>query len=149
LHEFILANQSKFDFYFETNNNYLTFNFFGMTSDKNYQNSGNRHVFRLRDPELHPQKDFDASAKFPPRYPDLNDNQKNDVAEFIDFLNANKEAVANNDHLHFHLRDHDNRPVTTDLEISEKIPTNYSDLSEKEKSHIFEFISFLLKKVES
>ena len=116
---------------------------------KNYQNSSRRKIFRLRDPELHPQKDFDPTVKFPPRYPDLNENQKLDVAEFIDFLLTNREAVESNDDLHFYMRDHENRPATTELPAPDQEPAKYSELKEKEKAHVFEFISFLLKKGES
>lgn len=119
-----------------------------MVAGKNYRNSSRRHVFRLREPELYPQKDFDANAKFPPRYPTLDDEEKMHVAEFIDFLLANREAVAKDEDLHFYVRDHENRPATTNLSTPEKIPTNYSKLTEKEKQHVFELISFLFKKAE-
>jgi len=116
-----------------------------MVSDKNYQNPSDRKIFRFRDPELHPQKDFDAEAKFPPRYPELSDNEKLDVAELIEFILANREAVAANENLHFHMRDHENRPTTTKLEVPADKPAKYSELELEERQHIFEFISFLIK----
>ncbi len=116
-----------------------------MVSGKNYQNSSERKVFRLRNPELHPQKDFDAEAKFPPRYSELADDETLDVAEFIDFIFANREALANNEHLHFHMRDHANRPTTTRLEVPADEPAKYSELELEERKHVFEFISFLIK----
>ena len=93
-----------------------------MITGKNYENSSERKIFRFRDPELHPQKDFDADAKFPPRYPTLTDDEKLDVAEFIDFIFANREAVANDENLHFHIRDHENRPTTTELAVPTDAP---------------------------
>ncbi|MCF7845689.1 MAG: hypothetical protein K9L85_00445 [Candidatus Peribacteraceae bacterium] len=117
-----------------------------MITGRNYQNSERRRIFRLRDPELHPQKDFDPTVKFPPRYPDLDEEQKMHVAEFIDFIFANRKAVENDDDLHFYIRDHENRPATTQLPIPDKIPTGYEKLNSKERQHLFEFISFLLKK---
>jgi hypothetical protein len=116
-----------------------------MISGKNYQNSSKRKIFRFRDPERWPQKDFDPEAKFPPRYPDLDADEKLDVAEFIEFILANRDAVAADENLHFHMRDHANRPATTELEIPSDHPAKYSELNLKERQHVFEFISFLIK----
>lgn len=117
-----------------------------MVLGKNYQNSAQRHIFRLRDPELFPQKDFAASTKTPLRYSELSDEQKLDVAEFITFVIENRVAIDNNEVLHFHMRDHENRPTTTKLSTPKNTPKDYAKLNEKEKQHVFEFISFLLKK---
>ena len=116
-----------------------------MISGKNYQNSKDRRIFRLRDPKLHPQKDFDPDAKFPPRYPTLTDDEKLDVAEFIEFILKNHEAIANDESLHFHMRDHENRPDTSNLEVPADHPAKYNGLNLEERQHVYEFISFLIK----
>ncbi|MFH0834203.1 MAG: hypothetical protein V2A63_02330 [Patescibacteria group bacterium] len=116
-----------------------------MIAGKHYQGSSGRNVFRLRDPELHPQKDFNPDVKFPPRYPGLDAEQKTHVVEFIDFVLTHREAIMLGHDLNFHLRDHANRP-TAEQTPPEKIPANDEKLNAEEKQHVFEFISFLLKK---
>jgi len=115
--------------------------------NKNYQHHQNRTIFRLRDPKLYPQKDFDPSMDSPPRYPTLADDEKLHVAEFIEFLLANDEAVETNEELRFYIRDHESRPPTTELLVPEDKPAKYSELGEKEKAHVFEFISFLVRRI--
>jgi len=140
--------QQPLVFEIKNGNNGGEFNFFPMIAGKQYQHSEDRTIFRLRDPELHPQKDFDPNVVFPPRYPDLTDDEKLHVTEFVDFIFAHRDEIVRKDDLHFRIRDHENRPSTTNLPVSDKIPHRYDELNSEEKAHVFELISFLIKRRE-
>jgi len=117
-----------------------------MTLFHDYKNSSRRNIFRLRNPELNIQSDFDSTLTIPSRYAELNEDEKKSMDEFINFIFAHREEIKNNENLHFRIRDHENRPVDIKNETSKEKPHDYDELENNERFHVYEFISFLIKR---
>lgn len=76
-------------------------------------------------------------------YQNLDENEKLDVAEFIDFVCANPDSLLG---AKFHLRDHTKRPDTTCLSVPENIPARWDELEKSEQSLVKWFIDTLKNK---
>jgi len=114
-----------------------------MTLKHSYQVSDKRNIFRLRAQTDRPDHGHDLKAGTPADYADLNEAEKEGVAEFIAFL-VWREEETGEARDHFYMRDHDNRPQTTELEIGEDMPAGYADLNEEDRFHVHEFIQFIV-----
>ena len=103
----------------------------------------NKNTFSLHNPDKAAQKEYDLSASAPIGYKELDENKKIHIAEFSEFIFANREGIAIGKDLQFHIRNHDNRPMMTELAVPEDKPARYEELTELERFHIYEFMKFL------
>jgi len=115
-----------------------------MTASKHYEDSSDRHLFRLHEMDARPNHGFDLSAASPAGYAELTDDEKMSVAEFVEFLLGRREEMPADQRNAFRMRDHDNRPMTTELSAPADAPARYADLAEEGRFHTHEFIQFLV-----
>jgi uncharacterized protein YfbU (UPF0304 family) len=117
-----------------------------MTLNHDYENSQDRNVFRFRKQDDSLREGFDLKSNTPHDYAELSEDEKLSVAELMDFINAKKEDLEKGELPHFRMRNHDDRPQTTNLEIGKNSPEGYEELSEENRNHVCDFISFLIKR---
>ncbi len=117
-----------------------------MTVQHKYTNPTGRNVFRLRDFTNRPQHGFNLECSEPDGYAKLTDEEKLSISEFVDFLFGRRKKDDETEHDHFYMRDHDNRPTTTELETPAVAPARYAELDKEERFHIHELIGFLQKR---
>ncbi|MFH1375201.1 MAG: hypothetical protein ABIH35_00855 [Patescibacteria group bacterium] len=98
-----------------------------------------RNVFRLHSSP----KDSQQEKSTPSYYLDLSDKDRLHVAEFSEFILANREDISAGKNLDFYIRDHEKRPATTVLPVPADSPAHYAELDELERKHVVEFINFL------
>jgi hypothetical protein len=109
-----------------------------------YQNFKNRTIFRLRDFDTRLHNDNDVRVNIIEKYKKLSEDEKLSTAEFINFIFVYREEIASGKQLHFYLRNHVNRPQTTELVVPKDISKRYDELNKNELFHLSEFINFLL-----
>lgn len=114
-----------------------------MTLTHHYEHPETRRIFHIRDLASRPNHGFDLAAPTPAGYAELSEHQKLDVAEFIHFVFERRDDVPGEARMSFYIRDHANRPVTTQLEVSADAPARWADLTEEERFWVHEFIQFL------
>lgn len=98
-----------------------------------------RDVFLLRSNKEAAKQEQSA----PSYYPELSDEDRLHVAEFAEFILANREDISAGKNLDFHIRDHEKRPATTVLPVPLDTPAHYAEFDELERKHVSEFIDFL------
>jgi hypothetical protein len=76
-------------------------------------------------------------------YIDLDEKEKLHVAEFVDFIFANRDDLLGKE---FHLRDHSERPDTTCLTVPEDTPSRWEELENSEKALVRWFINNIKNK---
>jgi hypothetical protein len=114
-----------------------------MTTAHSYSNPEGRKIFRLRDFANRPNHGFDLERPTPDGYVELSEADKISVAEFVNFIFNQREEDGPIHDGHFYLRDHENRPLTTELATPAEAPARYLELSEEERFHVHEFLGFL------
>lgn len=114
-----------------------------MTLTHHYEHPEGRRIFRIRDLASRPNHGFDLAAPSPAGYADLAELQKLNVAEFIHFIFERRDDAPGEARINFYVRDHENRPLTTQLEVPAQQPARWADLSEEERFWVHEFIQFL------
>lgn len=114
-------------------------------SKRSYSNPAGRNVFRLHDFENRPNHNFDLDNLKPAGYADISDEEKLSLAEFTVFLIERRRESNLEKRNNFYMRDHDNRPLSTQYEIPQDMPAQYASLTAEERFHIHEFIGFLKK----
>jgi len=117
-----------------------------MTLHHSYKHADKRNIFRLRRQEDRPGHGHDLQLGSPAGYGELNKREQESIAEFIAFLGWREDQEEHEARDHFYMRDHSNRPQTTELTIGADTPAGYLDLNEDDRFHVHEFIQFLIKR---